>query len=295
MRLYQGNSLWQRVLKRASLNSTLPLVARTGYPVRMQSLQYVDGEYHTPARRVFWFARTFPSLVFHARYALIVFRSSWQAMRGKYGDEAWSDSSLAVLRALESVGVEFEITGIDYLREVEGPCLVIGNHMSSLETMVLPCLVQPIKKVTFVVKQSLLTYPVFGHVMRSRDPVAVTQTDPRRDLKSMLEGGLDRLRRGISLIVFPEGARATKFNPQRFNTIGVKLASRAGVPIVPVALRTDAWGAGNPSADFGRIDPKRKVRFAFGPAIQVTGRGTVEQEAIIQFLEHHLAKWDSTT
>ncbi|WP_146448962.1 lysophospholipid acyltransferase family protein [Bythopirellula polymerisocia] len=261
----------------------------------MQSLQYVDGEYHTPARRVFWFARTFPSLVFHARYALIVFRSSWQAMRGKYGDEAWSDSSLAVLRALESVGVEFEITGIDYLREVEGPCLVIGNHMSSLETMVLPCLVQPIKKVTFVVKQSLLTYPVFGHVMRSRDPVAVTQTDPRRDLKSMLEGGLDRLRRGISLIVFPEGARATKFNPQRFNTIGVKLASRAGVPIVPVALRTDAWGAGNPSADFGRIDPKRKVRFAFGPAIQVTGRGTVEQEAIIQFLEHHLAKWDSTT
>ena len=258
----------------------------------MQTLEYIDGAYHTPARRVSWFARRFPSLAFHARYVLIVFRASWQAMRGKYDDEAWSDSSLVVLRALESVGVQFEITGIDYLRKVEGPCLVIGNHMSSLETMILPGLVRPIKAVTFVVKQSLLTYPVFGHVMRSRDPVAVTQSDPRKDLKAMLDGGIDRLKRGISLIVFPEGARATKFNPQRFNTIGVKLASRAEVPIVPVALLTDAWGAGNPSADFGRIDPARTVRIAFGPAIEVTGRGTAEQEAIVQFLQHHLDTWE---
>lgn len=257
----------------------------------MQSLQYTDGEYYTPVRKTSWFARRFPSLAFHAQFVWIVFRASWQAMRGKYDDEAWGDSSLAVLRALESVGVQFEIRGIDYLREAEGPVLVIGNHMSSLETMILPCLVQPIKKVTFVVKQSLLTYPVFRHVMRSRDPVAVTQTDPRQDLKTMLEGGLDRLRRGISLIVFPEGARSPLFNSKRFNSIGVKLAGRAGVLIVPVALMTDAWGQGKPFADFGRIDPARKVRFAFGPAIEVTGRGAVEQEAIIQFLQHHLEKW----
>ncbi|WP_148072299.1 lysophospholipid acyltransferase family protein [Bythopirellula goksoeyrii] len=257
----------------------------------MQSLQYTNGEYRTPSRKISWLARKFPSLAFHARFVIIVFRSSWQAMRGKYDDAAWSDSSLDVLRALEAVGVRFEISGINYLRDVKGPCMVIGNHQSSLETMILPCIVQPIKKVTFVVKKSLLNYPVFRHVMRSRDPIAVTQSDPRQDLKSMLEGGLDRLRRGISLIVFPEGERSTVFNAQRFNTIGVKLASRAGVPIVPVALDTAAWGRGKPFADFGCIDPSRKVRFAFGPAIKVTGRGAVEQEAIVQFLQHHLEEW----
>ena len=47
--------------------------------------------------------------------------------------------------------------------------------MSSLETMVLPAIVQPIKHVTFVVKASLLNYPIFKYVMRSRDPVAVTR------------------------------------------------------------------------------------------------------------------------
>ena len=195
------------------------------------------------------------------------------------------------MRALEAVGVEFEITGIDYLRDVEGPCLVLGNHMSSLETMILPCLVRPIKEVTFVVKQSLLTYPIFCYVMRSHNPIAVTQTDPRHDLKAMLDGGLDRLKRGISIIVFPEGERSAVFKPQRFNSIGVKLAGRARVPIVPVALDTDAWERGKPFADFGRIDPARKVRFAFGPAIEVTGRGAVEQEAIIQFIQKHLETW----
>jgi len=33
-------------------------------------------------------------------------------------------------------------------------CVFIGNHMSILETFVLPCLIQPHRDVTFVVKES---------------------------------------------------------------------------------------------------------------------------------------------
>lgn len=97
------------------------------------------------------------------------------------------------------------------------------------------------------------------------------------------------------MIVFPEGERAKAFDPKRFNSIGVKLAGRANVPIVPVALRTDAWKHGKLLGDFGPIDPSKKVRIAFGPAIQVTGRGTVEQEAILQFIQHHLDQWNGET
>ncbi len=257
----------------------------------MRQIDFSGDSYITPPLRIGWFARNFPSLAFHFQFIRYTFACAWHASRGNYGDDAWAASSLAMVRHLEQVGVKFEITGMDYLRQVDGPCLVVGNHMSSLETTVLPAIVQPIKHVTFVVKASLLNYPIFKHLMRSRDPVAVTTTDPRQDFKLMMEGGAERLARGTSLIIFPEGARSPQFNAARFNSIGVKLASRAGVPIVPLALMTDAWGMGKPIADFGRIDAARKVRFAFGPPMQVEGRGGTEQAAIIEFIQAKLDLW----
>jgi 1-acyl-sn-glycerol-3-phosphate acyltransferase len=145
--------------------------------------------------------------------------------------------------------------------------------------------------VTFVVKQCLLDYPVFKHVMRSRDPIAVSQTDPRADFKAMMQGGAERLAQGKSLIVFPGGERSARFDPARFNTIGVKLARKAGVPIVPFALETSAWGIGRWISDVGKIDPSRKARFAFGEPIEVQGRGAEAQEATIRFITEKLAAW----
>lgn len=259
----------------------------------MTQLTLVDDLYRTAPRPVSWFARTFPSLSFHSRLIGIVFRSCARAKRAQYGDQEWVDSSLEVLHCLENVGVEFDIRGLHHLEQLDSPCLVVGNHMSALETMILPGLIQPRRPVTFVVKASLLEYPFFKHVMRSRDPIAVSQTDARQDFKAMLTGGLNRLEKGISIIIFPQGQRATTFNSAEFNTIGIKLAKRAGVPIIPLALDTGAWGIGRIVAEFGKIDPSKKVRFTFGEPLTVEGRGREEHEAIIQFIEHHLQSWES--
>ena len=68
--------------------------------------------------------------------------------------------------------------------------------MSALETFVLPCIIEPFKDTTFVVKQSLIDYPVFKYVMRSRNPIAVGRTNPRDDLKAVLDGGKRYCRQG---------------------------------------------------------------------------------------------------
>ncbi len=249
--------------------------------------------YRTRPERVAFSARIFPSLTFYLQFLAVVLKAGFRAKHGRYDDEQWVRSSLAILKALEGIGIHFQMTGMDHIRNLREPCVLISNHMSILETVILPCVVQPVKKTTFIVKESLLDYPVFGHVMRSRDPIAVGRKNPRLDLKTVLEGGTERLNKGISIIAFPQTTRTFSFDPAQFNTIGVKLARKAGVPVVPVALLTDAWQNGKHLKDFGKIDTSRTVHFAFGEPIRIRGRGDAEHRAIIGFIIENLNKWKS--
>ncbi|MDF1537127.1 MAG: lysophospholipid acyltransferase family protein [bacterium] len=252
----------------------------------------MTGEYESPARETGWLARRWPSLVFHWKMLGIYWRANRLAVSGLYDGDQWSLSSLEVFRNLESVGVRFRIENMDVLRRVNGPCVFVANHMSTLETMVLPCLIQPLMDTTFIAKESLVRFPVFGPVLRTRQPITVGRQDPRDDLRTVLEGGKDRLDGGRSIIVFPQTTRRRIFDPDQFNTIGAKLASRASVPVVPIALKTDAWGVGSLIKDFGPIDPDRSVRIAFGDPLTVRGNGREEHQQVIRFIQGKLEEWE---
>ncbi len=257
----------------------------------MEELIYKNGSYKTAPIPVSLFSRVFPSCAFYADIFSIVYRGSAKAKRGPYPTAAWAHSSLETFRALERVGVQIEITGVDFFRTLDGPCVFIGNHMSALETFVLPAIIAPFKDVTFVIKQSLIDYPVFKHIMRSRDPIVVDRTNPRKDFEAVLEGGTARLKAGRSIIIFPQTTRTSTVDPETFNTIGIKLARKAGVPIVPVAVRTEAWGNGWLLKDFGKIDPSRSVHLAFGKPLWIKGRGAEEHREIIEFILGKLKGW----
>ncbi len=235
-----------------------------------------------------------PSLAFYPRLTAIIGVSGLKARFGTYTGEDWTRSSLAVVRALEGLGARFEVTGMNVLDDPR-PTVYIANHMSTLETFVLPCLIQPRKDLTFVVKRSLLTYPGLGHVLRSRRPVAVDRVNPREDLAAVLEEGAKRLAEGTSVVVFPQSTRSTGLDLSLFNSIGIKLAKRAGVPVVPVALRTDAWGTGKFAKDFGPIRPDILIRFAFGPVLNVEGAGKAEHKQVCDFIAGHLNSWGLST
>jgi 1-acyl-sn-glycerol-3-phosphate acyltransferase len=257
----------------------------------MSGLPLVQGAYRTSQDQRSVLGQISPGLAFYSHVFPIIFHAGVKAKRGRYDDAEWQQSSLTTVRALEAAGVRFDVSGLEHVAAVEGPCVFIGNHMSTLETFVLPVILLPFKKVTFVVKQSLMDYPVFGHVMRSRDPIAVGRTNAREDLKAVLEGGAARLGKGISLVIFPQTTRVPEFNPKEFNTIGIKLAKRADVPVIPFALKTDAWGNGKLVKDFGRIDPSRTAHFAFAAPLRVQNRGTEEHEEIVKFITSRLTAW----
>jgi 1-acyl-sn-glycerol-3-phosphate acyltransferase len=247
--------------------------------------------YRTPDRAGSWIGRTSPNTVFYAKAFMIVFHAARLARKGRYDNECWVDSSITTVRAIESVGGRFDLQNLDVPRTLNSPCVFIGNHMSILETFVLPCLIQPYRPVTFVVKESLITYPLFGHVMRSRDPVVVGRTHPREDLRTVMEEGQKRLAANISVVIFPQTTRSVEFDPQMFNSLGVKLAKRCNVPVVPFALKTDAWGLGRRVKDFGPIRPEKTVHLHFSEPMMVRGNGKEEHNMIVEFIGKKMAAW----
>jgi 1-acyl-sn-glycerol-3-phosphate acyltransferase len=262
-----------------------------------RSTKYIGdaaGNYHTPAQQPSWWARLAPSPVFYFHFLRAVLRYSRMARQGRYDDDRWYESSLAVQRALERTGAQIQITGLNVLEEVDGPCLFIANHMSTLETIFLPGIIQPLKDVTFVVKRALADMPIFKHIILTREPIVVDRVNPREDLTRVLTQGAALLARGRSIVVFPQTTRTTLFDPTQFNTIGIKLARDAHVPIIPVAIRSDAWGNSKWIKEFGKIDPTLPVHFAFGSPLTVQGRGTSTHQAVVHFISDRLQAWGSS-
>ena len=250
-----------------------------------------NNEYTSQKLKPPWLKRKFPSFFFYKKLFSIVLKASRLAKKGAYNNEKWIKSSLNTVRSMESVGTVFEINNLSAFKNLDQPAVFIGNHMSTLETFVLPCVIQPYRNVTFVVKDNLVEMPVFKHIMLSRDPIVVGRTNPREDFQKVLTGGKERLKNNISIIIFPQTTRYTDLNLNSFNTIGVKLAKRGGVPVVPFALKTDAWSIGKLHKDLGKINVSKKVHICFDDPLYIKGNGKEEHEYIIRFIKQKLFEW----
>jgi 1-acyl-sn-glycerol-3-phosphate acyltransferase len=193
---------------------------------------------------------------------------------------------------MESVGGNIEITGIDILKELKRPVVFIGNHMSTLETLILPCIIEPYVDCTFVVKRGIYDMIVFKHLIRSRDPIVIDRQNPRADFAVVMSKGVEILNSGRSIIIFPQATRTVKFDPKQFNTIGIKLAKRAGVDVIPIAIKTDAWGNGKILKEVGVIDTSKKINITFGNPIQSDNQNQAHT-SIISFITSNLQLWSS--
>jgi 1-acyl-sn-glycerol-3-phosphate acyltransferase len=232
-------------------------------------------------------------LYFIYKYAVIVLKTRREAKIGIYDTKAWADSSYYIFRFIEKAGGKFHISGMENIAKTPESVLFISNHMSTLETMVLPGLIAPHRPVTFVVKESLVKHPLFGDVMRSRDPIVVGRADPRKDLEAVMNGGMELLSKGISIVIFPQSTRSVEFKPEEFNSLGIKLAKKAGVKVIPIALKTDFWGNGKIVKEVGRIDRHKPIFIKFGEPFEVTGSGKEENQKIIEYIQSSLNEWSN--
>lgn len=225
------------------------------------------------------------------QYGKIVLRTRREALNNRYHKREWADSSFEIFRLIEKTGGRFHITGMEYIASTREPVVFISNHISTLETMVFPGLIAPHRDVTFIVKDSLVRHPLFGPVMRSRDPIIVGRAEPRKDFENVMIRGTELLSKGTSIVVFPQSTRSDIFRSEEFNSIGVKLAKKAGVKVVPVAIKTDFWGNGKIIKEIGPLNHLKPIMIRFGEPFSVTGNGKEENQKIVDFITGYLKEW----
>ena len=159
-------------------------------------------------------------------------------------------------------GVRWQIAGTENIPE--GPAIIFSKHQSTWETMALQLIFPP---QTYVVKKELMRIPFFGWGLAIMKPIAIDRQAGRKAVEQVVEQGLDRLRRGIWVVIFPEGTRVPPGKRIRYRLGGAILAARSGLPVVPVAHNAgEFWRKGQFVLKPGTI------RMVIGPLIPTAGR-----------------------
>lgn len=213
-----------------------------------------------------------------------------RAKAGRYPAEEWIDTGRHVLELALACGGSLDVSGIAHLHNQKTPAVFVANHMSAYETYVLHWLISP-HYGAFVFKKQLETMPFFGELLRSAKGIPVSRKNARQDLQDVLEIGSQFIADGRSIILFPTATRYQNFIPRKFSSLGAKLAKKAGVPLIPVALKTDFLANGDWVKDLGAVHPERTLRFRFGEAIPVVDSGREANDKAVSFITKTLAEW----
>ena len=109
----------------------------------------------------------------------------------------------------------------------------ISNHQSNLDIPVLMSQI-PVPK-GFVAKIELSKVPLLEYWMRGMHCVFMDRGDMKQSLKIILEG-IELVKKGYSLVLFPEGTRSKSSKMGEFKAGGLKLATKPKATIVPVTI-----------------------------------------------------------
>ena len=183
---------------------------------------------------------------------------------------AWGKSMLVVGRFL--CGLDYTVEGLENIPD--SPCVFMIKHTTVFETYAQLAF---FPQQTWVLKRELLWIPIFGWGLAAMRPIAINRNSGRAAVTQVIEQGKDRLAKGISLSIFPEGTRVAAGETRRYGVSGTAVAKAAGVSIIPVAHN---------AGDFWPRRGLRKrpglIRVCVGPPIDPAGRKPKDTNLIVQ-------------
>jgi 1-acyl-sn-glycerol-3-phosphate acyltransferase len=143
----------------------------------------------------------------------------------------WSDSINWLLRVICNIHVRIE--GTEHIPP--GPAMVAAKHQSLWDTAIV---LRLFRGPAIVMKQELLSIPVYGALCRAQGMIAVDRAGGAKALKQMLKDARTAAADGRKILIFPQGTRTLPGERAPYQPGVVALYRDLKLPVVPVALNS---------------------------------------------------------
>ncbi len=111
--------------------------------------------------------------------------------------------------------------------------IVMSNHQSLFDVWAL--IGKLPLQIRWIVKKEIRKVPFFGYALEKMGHIYIDRHD-RKNAYMGLEAAVQKIKKGTSIIIFPEGTRSKNGRLQRFRLGGATLAMRSGIHILPVTV-----------------------------------------------------------
>ena len=158
-----------------------------------------------------------------------------ELLLGKINKKARDYSSLRIVQfilkgVLFIAGTKTTIIGIENIPKDEA-VLFVGNHRSLFDVVIAYTLMPGLTG--FIGKKELSKVPFLNIWMKFVNCLFLDRNNIREGMKTMLTG-MDMVREGISMTIFPEGTRSESDKMLPFKEGSLKIAEKTGCKIIPM-------------------------------------------------------------
>ena len=182
-------------------------------------------------RTIYWYKYFFVSLALLNKRFNKHIANKANIPISEYEDLVNNEARIWCNKQIKNAGAKINITGEENIPT--GAVLFVANHQSSFDIAILFALVD--KNKGFVSKDSIFKIPFLKKWMFELKCISINRKDVKEALKTILKG-IDILKNGYSLVIFPEGTRSLDGELLPFKAGSFKLATKSKVPIVPITI-----------------------------------------------------------
>jgi len=134
---------------------------------------------------------------------------------------------------LRTTGSRVTVQGLEYL-DPRKSYILVSNHQSFFDIFSLLGYL-PLQ-FRWIAKAELFRIPLLGWAMSRTGYIRIERGSPKKAYRSMIAAA-EKVRNGVSVLIFPEGTRSPDGNLQPFKKGVFLIALKSQAPILPIAIR----------------------------------------------------------